>query len=65
MARILVTESIAERGLEQLRKAGHTVDVKLTTTYDSLTTIRPDGFLIEYSVDGIEQPATYFLNQQR
>jgi D-3-phosphoglycerate dehydrogenase / 2-oxoglutarate reductase len=28
MARILVTESIAERGLEQLRKAGHTVDVQ-------------------------------------
>ncbi len=28
MARILVTETIAERGLEQLRKAGHTVDVR-------------------------------------
>lgn len=28
MARILVTESIAERGLDQLRKAGHTVDVQ-------------------------------------
>lgn len=28
MARILVTESIAEKGLEQLRKAGHTVDVQ-------------------------------------
>ncbi len=28
MARILVTETIADRGLEQLRKAGHTVDVR-------------------------------------
>ena len=28
MARILVTESIAERGLDQLRKAGHQVDVR-------------------------------------
>ena len=28
MARILVTESIAERGLAQLRDAGHTVDVQ-------------------------------------
>lgn len=54
-----------ENEWDSLLKAGHTVDVKLTTTYDSLTTIRPDGFLIEYSVDGIEQPATYFLNQQR
>lgn len=27
MARILVTEAIADNGLEQLRKAGHTVDV--------------------------------------
>ncbi len=28
MARILVTESIADKGLDQLRKAGHTVDVQ-------------------------------------
>ena len=28
MARILVTESIADNGLDQLRKAGHTVDVQ-------------------------------------
>jgi D-3-phosphoglycerate dehydrogenase / 2-oxoglutarate reductase len=28
MARILVTETIADKGLEQLRKAGHTVDVQ-------------------------------------
>ena len=28
MARILVTESIAEKGLDQLRKAGHDVDVQ-------------------------------------
>jgi D-3-phosphoglycerate dehydrogenase / 2-oxoglutarate reductase len=28
MARILVTESIADRGLDQLRKAGHTVEVQ-------------------------------------
>ena len=28
MARILVTESIADNGLDQLRKSGHTVDVQ-------------------------------------
>ncbi len=29
MARILVTEEIADGGLERLRQAGHTVDVQL------------------------------------
>jgi D-3-phosphoglycerate dehydrogenase len=36
MARILVTESIAEKGLEQLRKAGHTVDVQEELAPDEL-----------------------------
>ena len=36
MARILVTESIAEGGLDRLRAAGHTVDVQLDLTPDTL-----------------------------
>lgn len=36
MARILVTEEIAERGLAQLRAAGHEVDVQLGLTHDQL-----------------------------
>lgn len=38
MARILVTEKIAEGGLQQLREAGHTVDVKLGLSPDELLT---------------------------
>ncbi len=41
MARILVTESIAERGLEQLRKAGHTVDVQEGLSPDELVKAIP------------------------
>lgn len=36
MARILVTESIAEGGLDRLREAGHTVDVQLDLTPEAL-----------------------------
>ncbi|MCL5076676.1 MAG: phosphoglycerate dehydrogenase [Actinobacteria bacterium] len=36
MARILVTEEIAETGLDQLRQAGHTVDVALNLTKEQL-----------------------------
>jgi D-3-phosphoglycerate dehydrogenase / 2-oxoglutarate reductase len=36
MARILVTESIADNGLEQLRKAGHEVDVREGLSPDEL-----------------------------
>lgn len=36
MARILVTEEIAESGLDQLRNAGHTVDVALNLTPEQL-----------------------------
>ena len=36
MARILVTESIADRGLNQLRAAGHEVDVQVGLTPDQL-----------------------------
>ena len=36
MARILVTESIADKGLNQLRKAGHTVDVQEGLSHDEL-----------------------------
>lgn len=37
MARILVTEEIAESGLDKLREAGHAVDVKLNLTPEQLT----------------------------
>jgi D-3-phosphoglycerate dehydrogenase len=36
MARILVTEAIAEAGLDRLREAGHTVDVQLDLTLEQL-----------------------------
>ena len=36
MARILVTEAIAEGGLDRLREAGHTVDVRLGLAPDEL-----------------------------
>jgi len=36
MARILVTEKIADRGLDRLRAAGHDVDVQLDATADDL-----------------------------
>ena len=36
MARILVTEEIADRGLDQLRAAGHDVDVRLGLSPDEL-----------------------------
>lgn len=41
MARILVTEEIAESGLDQLRKAGHTVDVALNLTPEQLIATIP------------------------
>lgn len=41
MARILVTEEIAETGLDQLRQAGHTVDVALNLTPDQLIATIP------------------------
>ena len=36
MARILVTEEIAEGGLDRLRAAGHDVDVQLGLSADEL-----------------------------
>ena len=36
MARVLVTEEIAETGLAQLRDAGHEVDVRLGLSPDEL-----------------------------
>jgi D-3-phosphoglycerate dehydrogenase len=36
MARILVTEEIADGGLDRLRQAGHTVDVQLSLSADDL-----------------------------
>ncbi|MEZ5135901.1 MAG: hypothetical protein R2699_12825 [Acidimicrobiales bacterium] len=36
MARILVTEQIADAGLDRLRAAGHDVDVQLAPTPDEL-----------------------------
>ena len=36
MARILVTEEIADGGLERLRQAGHTVDIQLDLSHEQL-----------------------------
>ncbi len=36
MARILVTEAIADGGLDRLRDAGHTVDVRTDLTPEQL-----------------------------
>jgi D-3-phosphoglycerate dehydrogenase len=41
MARILVTEKIADGGLERLRDAGHVVDVRLDLTADELVSVVP------------------------
>jgi D-3-phosphoglycerate dehydrogenase len=41
MARILVTEVIAEKGLDALRDAGHEVDVRLGLTPDELLAVIP------------------------
>ena len=41
MARILVTEQLAERGLDALRDAGHEVDVQLGLTPEQLLTTVP------------------------
>src|SRR4029450_13473072 len=41
MARILVTEKIADSGLQQLRGAGHVVDVRLGLEADELVEVIP------------------------
>jgi D-3-phosphoglycerate dehydrogenase / 2-oxoglutarate reductase len=41
MARVLVTEEIAEGGLDRLRQAGHDVDVRLGLSPEELLTIVP------------------------
>jgi len=41
MARILVTEKIADRGLDRLRAAGHEVDVRLGPTHEELLALVP------------------------
>jgi D-3-phosphoglycerate dehydrogenase / 2-oxoglutarate reductase len=41
MARILVTENIADGGLQQLRDAGHVVDVRLGLSPDELVEVIP------------------------
>ena len=41
MARILVTEKIADGGLQQLRDAGHVVDVRLGLSADELVEVIP------------------------
>jgi D-3-phosphoglycerate dehydrogenase / 2-oxoglutarate reductase len=41
MARILVTEKIADGGLQRLRDAGHVVDVRLGLTPDELVEVMP------------------------
>ena len=39
MARILVTEEIADGGLERLRQAGHTVDIQLDLSHEQLLSV--------------------------
>ena len=41
MARILVTEEIADGGLERLRQAGHDVDIQVGKSAEELLTIVP------------------------
>ena len=41
MARVLVTEKIAEAGLDRLRAAGHDVDVQLGLSPDELVATVP------------------------
>ncbi len=41
MARILVTEAIADGGLDQLRDAGHVVDVRTDLTPEQLLAVVP------------------------
>jgi D-3-phosphoglycerate dehydrogenase / 2-oxoglutarate reductase len=41
MARILVTEEIADGGLERLRQAGHDVDIQVGKSVEELLTIIP------------------------
>ena len=41
MARVLVTEEIAERGLARLREAGHEVDVRLVLSPEQLLAAVP------------------------
>lgn len=41
MARILVTEEIAEGGLDRLREAGHEVDVRVGLSHDELVEVMP------------------------
>jgi D-3-phosphoglycerate dehydrogenase len=56
MARILVTEEIAEAGLDRLRSAGHTVDVLLDwTPADLLTAIVGANALIIRSATQVDQ----------
>jgi len=41
VARILVTEQLAERGLEAMRHAGHDVDVRLDLSPEALLEAMP------------------------
>ena len=41
MARILVTEEIADGGLERLRQAGHEVDIQVGKSAEELLSIVP------------------------
>ncbi len=55
MARILVTEQIAEGGLERLRAAGHDVDVRLGLSADQLlATVRGAAALIIRSATKVD-----------
>lgn len=53
MARILVTEEIAERGLDRLRAAGHDVDVRLGLSPEELLSVIPgaSGLIIRSATE--------------
>ncbi|HBT95947.1 MAG TPA: phosphoglycerate dehydrogenase, partial [Coriobacteriia bacterium] len=42
MAKVLISEKLAEEGIELLRKAGHEVDVKLDLSPEDLIATIPD-----------------------
>jgi D-3-phosphoglycerate dehydrogenase / 2-oxoglutarate reductase len=57
MARILVTEKIADGGLQRLRDAGHVVDVRLGLTPDELVEVVPGAAaLIIRSATDVTRP---------
>ena len=50
MPKILVTEKLAEKGLDQLRTAGHTVDVRLGLSPADLVAAVPGYARLSYAL---------------